>query len=84
MNYLHAAWKWIMTGLLIIIHLSLLGAIEQRDQRIQQLEAAQATCVPTRQGEIAVAAMKIDGTIECVITSGKSGNRVSQRMEYRT
>jgi hypothetical protein len=40
MNYLHAAWKWIMTGLLIIIHLSLLGAIEQRDQRIRQLEAA--------------------------------------------
>jgi hypothetical protein len=68
--------------LLCVGYLAAAGLLDERDQRIAALEAAQATCIPTRPREIASAQMMPDGSIECAIHAGPSGNRTVSRLVY--
>jgi hypothetical protein len=68
--------------LLCVGYLTAAGLLDERDQRIAALEAAQATCIPVRPKELAVAQMDVDGRIECAIHAGPHGNRTISRLTY--
>ena len=59
---------------------------EHTDEQVRKMEAernAQALCVPIKRGEVVSMGWRGD-VIECVIHSGKPGNRVTTILEFET
>ena len=56
------------------------------DEQVRKMEAernASALCIPIKRGEVVSMGWRGD-TIECVIHSGKPGNRVTTILEFET